>query len=504
MVGHATEPSPLDSDTEGSTIVSTNRGNKLQRRAKHAQHGRLDTAGGPLPHRHPVEHAGYTRHVISINPPLYDDDGGQHSAGESDVEQLAAPVAENPYEGIQLEKLLKPLTSAAELPDHPALSVAYTSKALTQMVNDVLEMVRHEKASLWKAKRLLQRFRGDADWVPCGVIEAEQGDMAMLMEDLPAGEDEADTLVETPDVESAWGEGVEMGAGPGVGESGESKTGGEHRDVVEDSHAARQSGAPLPTTDEQPACQIAGAESVSTAGDNTKAHGHDRATSDTKGEDSLTAPHLSPTDGPRSDQPTQPAEALSETTHPSGQGQPPVCDAGPSHAMTTRARARSPARSPAASAPPSDDDDASVPAVHPWFRVPARVLPDRDLGLPAREAENVRKHLFQYVQKQENIVRELETLATGLQRADRLRRNVWRACRAEAHLVDDGHGARVSALSDGEDWCDIEEWGLTRDDLTLGKDGEWGLAKGKDEVEDAEDDGRRSGRRAGGRRVARI
>lgn len=97
-----------------------------------------------------------------------------------------------------------------------------------------------------------------------------------------------------------------------------------------------------------------------------------------------------------------------------------------------------------------------------------------------------------YVQKQENIVRQLSTLYDGLQRADRLRWETYRACKAEGHMVPDGKGGVVTEMSDGEDWYDAEDWGLTARDLKDGK-----LEKGKDEVEDVAEE---EGRRVGGRR----
>ena len=167
--------------------------------------------------------------------------------------------------------------------------------------------------------------------------------------------------------------------------------------------------------------------------------------------------------------------------------------------MTTRARARSPRQSRTPSPTPSDS--ASVPPIHPWFLVPPSVLPDRDLGLPANEAIEVRRNLLLYVQKQGLIVRQLSALYDGLQRADRLRKAIWDAAKAEAHVRDDGKGNAVTEMSDGEDWYDIEDLGLARHELKLGRDGTWGLEKGKDEVEDlagVEEEG--FGRRGGGRR----
>lgn len=96
-------------------------------------------------------------------------------------------------------------------------------------------------------------------------------------------------------------------------------------------------------------------------------------------------------------------------------------------------------------------------------------------------------------------MRLLSTLHSGLQRVDRVRNEVLRAAKADPH---------VGEMSDGEDWYDVDDWGLNRAELKLGKDGLWGLEKGKDEVDDVgavgggEEEGRRGGR--GRRRAVRI
>ena len=171
------------------------------------------------------------------------------------------------------------------------------------------------------------------------------------------------------------------------------------------------------------------------------------------------------------------------------------------HSMTTRARARSPLQSNSVSPTPSDS--GSIPEINPWFLIPTTTLPDRDLGLPATEAEESRRLLLLYVQKQEQIVRSLDTLYSGLQRADRLRKSVLNACRAEGHTKDDkGSGRVVTEMSDGEDWYDVEALGLGWSELKMQKDGHLGLEKGKDEAEDIEEEGRRVGGRR--RRVNRM
>lgn len=104
------------------------------------------------------------------------------------------------------------------------------------------------------------------------------------------------------------------------------------------------------------------------------------------------------------------------------------------------------------------------PFIHPIFLAPKPAHPDRDLGLPEQEAEDVRRLLQLYVQKQEEVCRGTEKLYHGLLKADRMRKTVLEWSKSEAH---------VGEMSDGEDWYDKEEWGLTED-----------LKKGQDEEEE--------------------
>lgn len=105
--------------------------------------------------------------------------------------------------------------------------------------------------------------------------------------------------------------------------------------------------------------------------------------------------------------------------------------------------------------------------IHPIFLAPKSAHPDRDLGLPEQEAEDVRRLLQLYVQKQEEVCRGTKRLYEGLLKADRQRRTVLSWAKAEAHCGPNRD------MSDGEDWYDQEEWGLTED-----------LKKGQDEEEE--------------------
>lgn len=123
---------------------------------------------------------------------------------------------------------------------------------------------------------------------------------------------------------------------------------------------------------------------------------------------------------------------------------------------------------------PNDNEVASLLAslmdesfIHPMFLAPKSAHPDRDLGLPDPEAEDVRRLLQMYVQKQEEVCRGAKRLYEGLLKADRMRKTVLAWSKAEAHCGPNRD------MSDGEDWYDKEEWGLTED-----------LKKGQDEEEE--------------------
>ena len=158
----------------------------------------------------------------------------------------------------------------------------------------------------------------------------------------------------------------------------------------------------------------------------------------------------------------------------------PSPDASPDgaiqHAMTTPRQART-SPTPDPNFPSSSPAPSSIPSIHAFFHVPDSALPDRDYGLPASEANDTRRLLLLYCQKQEQVVRESEQMLEGLLKADRMRKDVWRWCKTEGHAGE---------MSDGEDWYDVDEWNLSAP-----------LQKGKEE-EEVEDEGRVKGRRRRG------
>ena len=72
--------------------------------------------------------------------------------------------------------LLGPLTSAADLPSHPSLSVPYISPILSNMTQEACEMVQRERNTVRGAKQLLTKLRGDDIWIPCSSLDSDIDD----------------------------------------------------------------------------------------------------------------------------------------------------------------------------------------------------------------------------------------------------------------------------------------------------------------------------------------
>jgi hypothetical protein len=130
--------------------------------------------------------------------------------------------------------------------------------------------------------------------------------------------------------------------------------------------------------------------------------------------------------------------------------------------MRTRAQAQ--AASDNMSQNRSVTPESNESYIHPFFLAPQSAHPDPNLGLPSHEAEETRKLLQHYIQKQEEVCRGAEKLYEGLMRAERLRKTVYKWAKADGHKGE---------MSDEEDWYDMEEWGLTEE-----------LKKGQDEEEE--------------------
>lgn len=341
------------------------------------------------------------------------------------------------------------------------------------MAEEALDMLRRERSRLWKAKRLLQRFRGDSDWLPCSTFETDDDDLLLgdgnghAYSGVPSLSGDSKMLDYNQLPQHGFANGTPTA--DTAGELDELPNGASRHDEDVMQGVRTQDMAEFVENQRQPNGEA-------------QQQPNDRA---------VNAEQAAPTTNDDLEQAQNPAvtdladrDAISETASQS--------NGTNTHGMTTRARARSPAERSDRTPSPTPSDSASARTVNPWFLAPPTSLTDRNLGLPLAEADDTRKLLLLYVQKQEQIVRSLDTLHSGLQKADRLRQYVYHTCKAEAHITDG-----KTDMSDGEDWYDVEQWSLQAWELKDGK-----LEKGKDEVEDEQEErNRRPGR---GRRVNRI
>ncbi|RDW72024.1 hypothetical protein BP5796_08058 [Coleophoma crateriformis] len=453
-----------ESDSDSSIEHLSNRGNKLRKKARYVHEGQLAPPTGPSVYRRRIEHAGFHRDIISRNPPLIDEDGYDVDSEDDDDRAHAAiaMAAElDPYADVRIEHLLTPLTAASDLPDHPTLSKPFKSKTLTELTRQAGEMAQKERASLWRIKHLLTKLSGDHTWVPCEMVETEndivlfgnefdrprgQHDSKVdeepalagevLMEDVNDAEvsknpelDGVEKEVETSEQQSANGISEKDNAQTLAPEAAETKAAHESEDVF--ATAGEQEKA---VENPEVAKNETAMDLDSTTGDMQK---------DTDGQDEETADSIN-------------ADMLEEEDE----------DAPAPSRMRTRAQANAASDNTPTSRTRSMTPESDI-FIHPYFLAPQSSRPDRDFGLPQLEAEELRRLLQLYIQKQEEVCRGAQKVYDGLLKADRCRLLVMKWAKAEAHVGPNAD------MSDGEDWYDKEEWGLDED-----------LKKGQDEEEE--------------------
>lgn len=405
-------------------------------------------------------------------------------------------------------------------------------------------MVQREKASLWRMKQLLTKFRGDEIWAPCGRLQSE--DDITLFGPIRTGDTEEFVGVHEDDLERPLPLGrsqVEIHAindgdldfqGSNQGErtsnamlnhgngtkdleteaikgnllisDGNIATGNTARDdtmggnsnadrnVHEDrnGHKTNPEVAESDDTVSNPPKQIldvklpmleAGREIRSSSDRNTATPAP--PTMEMDDQNLLSAPVTNKSggdgDGAAGKSPEAAAPKVEDGRRAEGRDREEDGEnlqLAP-HRMTTRAQAQAASDNTTSARTRSPSPASSTSTfVHPFFLVPPSAHPDRDFGLPPAEAEDTRRVLMSYVQKQEEVCRGVEKLYEGLLRADRMRKTVLKWCKAEAH---------VGEMSDGEDWYDKEEWALDED-----------LKKGHEEEED---EGGNQGKKTRGRRA---
>ncbi|KAJ5909084.1 hypothetical protein N7495_001766 [Penicillium taxi] len=459
-----------DAGPDDPITQPTNRGNKMKANAKYVSQGALGHINGEEFYKEKVEHAGYKRCILQRNPIRYDSEGEELDEEEEDSEADAAAAEENPFSGIALETLLCPLKHPSELSTHPSLSQAYSSQALEQMTKKVEEKLRQERALLWRARNLHREFLGDIGWMPCGAVETPEDRyifdprviddsqrMSGQQHPIQNGTSSAGGVTSAPqEIHTQFTNGDQQT---------QNQVGNESRTENNDVAMAEVPAGDLIVNNYSTGQNIS-----------LKSEEADAAVNDLP-------PHLANEEVDKDREMVDP-----ESTHSNhNEGDAEMHDGSspsPPRRMTTRARA-SAANPQDGQSPLSSADTAStMPTAHPLFIIPDNIRPDPNYGLPALEAEETRRLLWSYIQKQEETVRGFEHMLDSLLRACRMKANVLEWSKAEGH---------VGEMSDGEDWYDREKWGLAEgEDLKKGTD--------EDEVEVA-DDSRTTAKRGRGRRA---
>lgn len=362
--------------------------------------------------------------------------------------------------------LLAPLTAASDLPDHPTLAKPFLSKTLTELTRHAGEMVQKEKATLWRMKHLLTKLSGDQTWIPCESVETE-GDFILFGDERhPQQGIQLQKIISKDD-------GDHLSTGTLVSDEG-----------------AQVASLMISQGEEAPDTDKGAAEGAVADGDVTMLSTTDEATVSDKKEKGVPS-SIEKVELKQADVLQHSTETISgEGQELSGEGAMDVdgtvqpvapeategtAEAGedkqedlpPPTRMRTRAQAQAASDNATTRTRSATPDSNMESFIHPYFLAPPSAHPDRDLGLPEHEAEETRRLLQLYIQKQEEVCRGAERVYHGLLRADRCRHLVMKWAKAEAHV------GLNRDMSDGEDWYDKEEWGLDED-----------LKKGQDEEEE--------------------
>lgn len=418
-------------------------------------------------------------------------------------------------------EILAPLKHPSELATHPSMSHPYTSKTLQRMVENANAKLRQEQEMLHKAKRLHRELLGDAPWMPCGFLETmddrnifdpnygfsshssskhgnakgksgQSSRRGSAVNQAVQTKKDFSTSLPNSDLVNYTANGVspeqrtadddvEMGNGPG--EPPENKDTIEPENTVMDEPTKPNGQAVSPPE------SINGDNISNRAGDKEQSSkqkiNEDPLKTKEEPKDNIPGDPATTTNGDDMDMDkdadgTEDEAAADDNDNDEGASSPE-----PPRRMTTRARANQAANQPTtptssdtarSGTPSSTTNNHDTLTMHPIFLLPPTHL-DRTCGLPPTEADEVRRMLWSYIQKQEETVRASLRMYHMLLGACRKKDMVWEWCKAEGH---------VGELSDGEDWYDREQWGLGEgEDLRKGAD--------EDEVEGLVDEGRGGG-----------
>lgn len=362
------------------------------------------------------------------------------------------------------------------------------------MTQAVEEKLRQEKALLWRARNLHRKFLGDGSWMPCGLVEmpddryifqpwllddnkaASAGQQRQSVPgassaggDLNGAEEVLSTAVPTEGEGEGEGD-VEMAEVPTAGNNEPQEPVTEFKSEETDAMVKDLPQHPAEEPDQ-------GSENNTTITRNGVAEKQEMITTKDGAQTNGEHPHHNEDNEDENEQDTEMHDGSSpEPPHDGSSPEPP-------RRMTTRAQANANNPSDGNQSPLSADHSSFSQTPHPLFVIPENVRPDANFGLPPGEAEETRRLLWSYIQKQEETVRGFEHMLESLLRAAHMKADVLEWCKAEGH---------VGEMSDGEDWYDREKWGLAEgEDLKKGTD--------EDEVETV-DDSRTTAKRGRGRR----
>lgn len=413
-------------------------------------------------------------------------------------------------------ELLCPLKNPAELADHPSLSYAYTSQALEKLVEAVKNKLHQERTLLWRAKNLHSQFLGDCTWMPCGAVESPDDDFlfeprraansytqsAPSFDTGTAKHSTNDKITTGDPSEKSYvppAEDVEMADAPAPEEAAEDTHGDKTQGPeVEDGISGASSILPKDrrSTSVPPADVNATRLEASSRKQSVQSApeiGEQPSKPDDESKDGAAEANTDQTEDSKDAEDKDKNEDKTDT----GSGERRSADVSspePPRRMTTRAQTnqattsnqpntQDSSRAPSPSYTADSSSTTSNLAPHPLFTLQSYTRPDRNFGLPANEADETRRLLWSYVQKQEETVRSFSRLLDSLMKAYRMKEEVWEWCKAEGH---------VGEMSDGEDWYDKEKWGLGEGEE---------LKKGIHEPDDdGPEDGRVAGKRGRGRR----
>ncbi|KAF9763539.1 hypothetical protein IL306_003079 [Fusarium sp. DS 682] len=389
-----------------------------------------------------------------------DEEGYEIDSDDEDeerVQEAEASAAEmNPYANIQIENILAPLTASTALPTHPTLSKPFTSKTLTRLVDQSCDIMRKENRALWSVRHLLTSLCGDYTWVPCEMM-VRPADVELYTDNhsarhLLALSQAVSALPTITNGDVKHGGGIEQGnIAPSTTFDGEptDKDAAEDADITMTDAGTADPDDSLVEDAHENAMVDAEKDNANTA--SNMHNGEQVPVAQTEFRD----PRGEPTNGVN-EHPNEQTTNETGANRAEGTAKPPDSDAH---------QQKEPAETIGADM--SMVSEGGDDFIHPMFLAPSGARPDRDIGLPDQEAEDIRRLLALYVQKQEEVCRGAKRLFLGLLKAEQLRKNVLHWSKAEAHSGPNRD------MSDGEDWYDKEEWGLTED-----------LKKGQDEEEE--------------------